>query len=117
MIKPHGSDVLKPLYVMDNQMRADLEKEAQGLKSIVVSSAAAANAVMLGGGYFTPLTGYMNVADSMSVAESMKTKTGLFWPVPILNVVKDPAPVKGAKRIAPQCRRQSCYSDPGGGGH
>ena len=100
MIKPHGSDVLKPLYVMDNQMRADLEKEAQGLKSIVVSSAAAANAVMLGGGYFTPLTGYMNVADSMSVAESMKTKTGLFWPVPILNVVKDPAPVKGAKRIA-----------------
>ena len=29
--------------------------------------AAAANAVMLGGGYFNPLTGYMNVADAMSV--------------------------------------------------
>jgi sulfate adenylyltransferase len=100
MIKPHGSDVLKPLYVMDDKMRADLEKEAQGLKSIVVCSAAAANAVMLGGGYFTPLMGYMNVADAMSVAESMKTTTGLFWPVPILNVVQDPSPIKGAKRIA-----------------
>lgn len=100
MIKPHGSDKLNPLYVQDAAKRAALEKEAQGLPSIVVSSAAAANAVMMGGGYFNPLTGYMNVADSISVAENMKMTSGLFWPVPIVNVVKDASPIKGAKRIA-----------------
>lgn len=100
MIKPHGSDVLKPLYVLDDAKRAALAKEAEGLPSIVVSSAAAANAVMMGAGYFTPLEGYMNLADAMSVAEKMQTASGLFWPVPILNVVKDDSAIKGAKRIA-----------------
>ncbi len=100
MIKPHGSDTLNPLFVLDDQKRAELMKEAESLPSIIVSSAAAANAVMMASGYFNPLTGYMNVADSMSVAEKMRTTSGLFWPVPILNVVQDPSPISGAKRIA-----------------
>jgi len=100
MIKPHGSDTLNPLYVQDDAKRAELLKEAEGLPSIVISSAAAGNAVMLGGGYFNHLTGYMNVADAMSVAENMKTTSGLFWPTPVLNVVKDASAVKDAKRIA-----------------
>ncbi|MFC1885002.1 sulfate adenylyltransferase, partial [Thermodesulfobacteriota bacterium] len=100
MIKPHGSDQLNPLYIQDESKRAELLKEAEGLPSIVVSSAAAANAVMMGGGYFNPLTGYMNVADAMSVAEKMETTDGLFWPTPVLNVVKDASSIKGAKRIA-----------------
>ena len=100
MIKPLGSDTLNPLYVQDDAKRAELAKEAEGLPSVVVSSAAAANAVMLGGGYFNPFTGYMNVADSLSVAEKMQTTDGQFWPVPILNVVKDASAVKDAKRIA-----------------
>jgi len=100
MIKPHGSDTLNPLYVQDDAKRAELLKEAEGLPSIVISSAAAGNAVMLGGGYFNPLTGYMNVADAMSVAENMRTTSGLFWPTPVLNVVKDASTIKGAKRIA-----------------
>jgi sulfate adenylyltransferase len=100
MIKPHGSDELNPLYVQDDAKRAELMKEAEGLPSILVSSAAAGNAVMLGSGYFNPLTGFMNVADAMGVAENMKTAAGLFWPTPVLNVVKDAAAVKDAKRIA-----------------
>ena len=54
LIKPHGSDTLNPLYVTDDAERAALLKEAEALPSGVVSSAAAANAVMLGGGYFNP---------------------------------------------------------------
>jgi sulfate adenylyltransferase len=100
MIKPHGSDQLNPLYVEDDAKRAELIKEAEGLPSIVISSAAAGNAVMLGCGYFNPLTGYMNVADAMSVAEKMQTTSGLFWPTPVLNVVEDASAVKGAGRIA-----------------
>jgi sulfate adenylyltransferase len=100
MIKPHGSDQLNPLYVQDEAKRAELLKEAESLPSIVISSAAAGNAVMLGSGYFNPLTGYMNAADALSVAEKMQTTSGLFWPTPVLNVVEDASAVKGAKRIA-----------------
>jgi sulfate adenylyltransferase len=100
MIKPFGSDKLNPLYVADDTKRKALIKEAEGLPSVVISSAAAGNAVMLGSGYFNPLTGYMNVADAVSVAEKMQTTSGLFWPTPILNVLKDASPIKGAKRIA-----------------
>ncbi|MFC1867224.1 sulfate adenylyltransferase [Thermodesulfobacteriota bacterium] len=100
MIKPHGSDKLNPLYIQDENKRAELTKEAEGLPSIVICSAAAANAVMLGGGYFNPLSGYMNVADAMSVSEKMQTVDGLFWPTPVLNVVKDASAIKDAKRIA-----------------
>ncbi len=86
MIKPHGSDTLNPLYVADDAKRAALLKEAESLPSLLLNSAAAANAVMLGAGYFNPLTGYMTLADALSVCDSLKTSSGLFWPVPILNV-------------------------------
>jgi len=100
MIQPHGSDKLNPLFVYDTAANEALQKEAKGLKSILVSSATAANAVMMGGGYFNPLTGYMNKADALSVANNMKTTSGLFWPVPILNLVKDAAGIKAGDRIA-----------------
>ena len=100
MIRPHGYETLNPLYVADAQKRAELLKEAEGLPSITLCSAAAANAVMMGSGYFNPLTGYMNRADALGVAEKMRTASGLFWPTPILNLVKDASAVKGARRIA-----------------
>ncbi len=100
MIKPHGADQLKPLFVYDTKKHHALIQEAETLPSILVSSAAAANAVMLGAGYFTPLPGFMNLADSLSVAENMHTTGGLFWPVPIVNVVDDVTAIEGADRIA-----------------
>ena len=89
MIKPHGADALNPLFVADDAQRAALIDEAATLEQILVSSAAAANAVMLGGGYFTPLNGYMTKADALSVAKSMKTESGLFFPVPVLNLLDE----------------------------
>jgi len=100
LVKPHGADALKPLYVADEDARVALQQEAESLPSVVISSAAAANAVMMGAGYFTPLTGYMNKADMLSVAENMTTADGLFWPVPIVNMLKDVSAIEGAKRIA-----------------
>jgi sulfate adenylyltransferase len=100
MIKPHGADQLTPLFVSNDQQRAALEQEAQTLPSLLLNSAAAANAVMLGSGYFTPLRGYMNLANAMSVAESMQTLGGLLWPVPILNLAPDVSAIGSAKRIA-----------------
>jgi len=100
VIKPHGSNELNPLYVMDAGERAALAREAEKLPSAVVSSAAAANAVMMGAGYFNPLTGFMNLADAMSVADRLRTSSGLFWPVPIVNMMTDASAFRGQKRVA-----------------
>lgn len=100
MIKPHGSDELNPLFVYDTEQNDALQKEAEGLPSLLVSSATAANAVMLGAGYFNPLTGYMNTADAIAVADNMHMTDGTFWPTPVLNLVQDTAEIGDAKRIA-----------------
>jgi len=100
MIKPHGSEQLMPLYVADDSERAALTAEAEILTAITISSAAAANAVMLAAGYFTPLTGYMNLMDSLSVAQKLHTVDGLFWPVPIVNLVEDASGIEAGQRIA-----------------
>ncbi len=100
MIKPHGSDELNPLFVYDSSENEALQKEAESLPSIIVSSASAANAVMMGAGYFNPLTGYMNKADAISVAAEMKTTSGLFWPTPVLNLLEDAGNIKAGDRIA-----------------
>lgn len=100
MIKPHGADALNPLFVSDERQNESMLAEAEALPSLLLSSAAAANAVMLGAGYFTPLDGYMDLADSLSVAESMKTTDGLFWPVPVMNLTSDIGEIDGFKRIA-----------------
>jgi len=100
MINPHGSETLTPLLVSDKAERDALAKEAESLPSLLLNSAAAANAVMLGGGYFTPLHGYMNLTDTLSVAEYTQTADGLFWPVPILNLTNDITAIEDSTRIA-----------------
>ncbi|SVA39488.1 uncharacterized protein METZ01_LOCUS92342 [marine metagenome] len=99
MIKPHGAGQLMPLYVADEKERGTLLNEAENLPALEVSSAVAANAVMLGGGYFTPLAGFMDRQDALHVAREMHTANGLFWPVPVLNLT-DSSAVKPGGRIS-----------------
>lgn len=100
MIKPHAAETLQPLYVSDDNERKALAAHAETLPSLVISSAAAANAVMLAGGYFTPLAGYMNLADTLGVASNLHTESGLFWPVPVVNMVKGAGDAKVGSQIA-----------------
>lgn len=97
MITPHGSATLNPRYVADDAARAALLAEAERLPSLLLNSAAAANAVMLGAGYFNPLSGYMNLADALSVAETLHTADGLFWPVPIINLTRESGIAAGSR--------------------
>jgi sulfate adenylyltransferase len=100
MIKPVGSDELNPLFVYDTDKHHALMHEAESLPSVVISSQAAGNAVMMGGGYFNPLTGYMSVADAMGCAEKMTMTDGRFFPVPVLCLLESVDAIKDAKRIA-----------------
>ncbi|MEC9012553.1 MAG: sulfate adenylyltransferase [SAR324 cluster bacterium] len=103
MIKPFGSEILNPLFVKNESRRKMLLEEAENIPSIVVSSAAVANAVMLGGGYFNPLNAYMNLSDVLAVAESMQMSSGLMWPTPVINLLKGNSlteELKSATKIA-----------------
>ena len=100
MIKPHGSDELNPLFVYDTEKHEAISKEAESLPSILLSSSAAGNAVMLGAGYYNPLTGYMNVADAVSCADKLQTTDGIFFPVPVLNLTEKAEGFAVGDRIA-----------------
>ncbi|KOR31137.1 sulfate adenylyltransferase [Achromatium sp. WMS2] len=100
MIKPVGSDELKPLFLYDSEQHQQVAKEAKNLSSVIISSQAASNAVMMGGGYFTPLTGFMNVADALGVCENMRMTDGSFFPVPVMCLLENVDAILGSRRIA-----------------
>ena len=100
MIKPVGSDTLNPLFVYDPDQHHALSREAEDLPSVVISSQAAGNAVMMGAGYFNPLKGFMDVADAMGAAEKMTLSDGSFFPVPVMCLLQDTSAIGDAKRIA-----------------
>ncbi|MET0089055.1 MAG: sulfate adenylyltransferase [Candidatus Thiodiazotropha sp.] len=100
MINPVGSAELKPLFVYDPDTHHKLSHEAESLPSVMISSQAAGNAVMMGSGYFNPLKGFMNVADAMGAAEKMTLTDGSFFPVPVMCLVENTDAIGDAKRIA-----------------
>ncbi len=100
MINPVGSSELKPLFVYDPDEHHKLSHEAESLPSVMISSQAAGNAVMMGGGYFSPLQGFMNLADAMGAAEKMTLTDGSFFPVPVLCLLENTDAIGDAKRIA-----------------
>ncbi|MES9851504.1 MAG: sulfate adenylyltransferase [Candidatus Thiodiazotropha sp. L084R] len=100
MINPVGSSELQPLFVYDPDLHHKLSHEAESLPSVVISSQAAGNAVMMGAGYFNPLKGYMSVADAMGASEKMTLTDGSFFPVPVLCLLESTDAIGDAKRIA-----------------
>ena len=100
MINPVGSSELNPLFVYDPDEHHKLSHEAESLPSVVISSQAAGNAVMMGAGYFNPLKGYMNLADAMGAAEKMTLSDGSFFPVPVLCLLENTDAIGDAKRVA-----------------
>jgi len=82
LVKPHGSDELKPLLLEGAALDAE-KARAQSLPKINISSREAGDLVMLGIGGFTPLEGFMTRADWEGVCDGMKMANGLFWPIPI----------------------------------
>ena len=100
LIAPHGSDSLNPLFIEDSSQRDNLISKSKGMPQLLLNSAAAANVVMLGAGYFTPLSGFMDKKNAISVSNNMLTTEGLFWPVPIVNLTKDSKNIKIGDEIA-----------------
>ncbi len=82
LVKPHGSDALKPLLLAGAALAAE-RRRAQSLPQLTISSREAGDLVMLGIGGFTPLDGFMSKADWQGVCDDYRLESGLFWPIPI----------------------------------
>ena len=82
LVKPHGGGPLKPLQLQGDALEAE-HARAQSLPRLVVSSREKGDLVMLGGGGFTPLEGFMGQAGWQGVCDRYRMANGLFWPIPI----------------------------------
>lgn len=100
MINVHGGGELTPLLINDADQRQKYSIEAESMPRVLLNSSALANVVMLGAGYFTPLTGFMNQSDCLRVCKSMTTDQGLFWPIPVMNCVHDVRNLSVGQKIA-----------------
>ena len=69
--------------------RDSMLSAAAEMRTLDITSAAAANAVMMAAGYFSPLTGFMNKEEALRVSKDMMTLDDIFWPVPIVNITSD----------------------------
>ncbi len=82
LVKPHGSDELKPLLLEGAAKDAEVARAAS-LPKVSMTSRETSDLIMLGIGAFTPLEGFMGKADWAGVCKEYKMANGLFWPIPI----------------------------------
>jgi sulfate adenylyltransferase len=82
LVKPHGSDRLKPL-LLEGEAQAAEKLRAEKLPQLRMSSRETGDLIMMGIGGFTPLDGFMCDADWRGVCDDMHMANGLFWPIPI----------------------------------
>lgn len=95
LVKPHGSDHLKPLLLEGAALTAE-KARAETLPKVTISSRETGDLIMMGIGGFTPLDGFMTRADWEGVCDGMKMTSGLFWPIPI-TLSTDTATAEGIK--------------------
>ncbi|MEW6666590.1 MAG: sulfate adenylyltransferase [Thermodesulfobacteriota bacterium] len=83
LIVPHGKEErLKPLLLEGAALTAE-KKKSETLKKITVTTRETSDAIMMGIGAFTPLTGFMTKADWKGVCDKYMMADGTFWPIPI----------------------------------
>ncbi|MBO8137968.1 MAG: sulfate adenylyltransferase [Desulfotomaculum sp.] len=90
LVQPHGGK-LTPVLAPKEQW-PELEAKAKTLPVVRMTSRETSDALMLGMGAFSPLTGFMNKEDYESVVNTKHLANGLAWPIPItLSVTKEQA--------------------------
>ena len=82
LIKPHGSEELKPLLLSGEEKNEEIER-SKSMKRVEITNREAGDLIMLGIGGFTPLQGFMGHDDWKGVVNEMKMTDGIFWPIPI----------------------------------
>src|SRR5215467_16223991 len=82
MNQPHGGVLVN--RIATGMRKSELENKAKSLFQLHVEDRYGADVEMIANGAFSPLTGFMNKADSESTIEKMSLANGLLWGIPIL---------------------------------
>ncbi|TDL25887.1 ATP-sulfurylase [Rickenella mellea] len=86
---PHGG-VLKDLLHRDEPIREQLAKEAATLNDIVLTERQLCDLELIINGGFSPVEGFMNERDYVSVVNKLRLADGTLFPIPInLDVSKE----------------------------
>ena len=80
-IRPHGGTLVN--RIVEGTEREQLIENAKSLHSIILNQWSLSDLELIGIGGFSPLTGFMNQADYVSVVEHVHLKNGHVWSVPI----------------------------------
>jgi sulfate adenylyltransferase len=87
LLAPHGG-TLVDLFVPEDEA-ADFTREAAGLPALTLSSVECCDLELLAGGGFSPLTGFLDEADYLSVVETLRLTSGLAWTIPITLAIEE----------------------------
>jgi sulfate adenylyltransferase len=89
-IAPHGGQLVN--RIASSQQRQDFSDKADSLPRVQLDERTTSDLVMIAIGGFSPLTGFMEQADYLSVVDHMRLANGLPWSIPItLSVEKSVA--------------------------
>ncbi|WP_054956035.1 sulfate adenylyltransferase [Paenibacillus dakarensis] len=86
-ILPHGGELIQ--RVASNERQGELTHLVKQMKQIPVNSWAISDLDLIGVGAFSPLEGFMNEEDYMSVVASMRLADGTVWSIPITLAVEE----------------------------
>lgn len=100
LIKPHGGTLCN--LIADKERIAELQKASIDFKSIELDRKQLSLLELLISGALSPLTGFMNQGDCLSVIKNMRLENGTFWPLPITLDIPEQlaAPLKPGEKLA-----------------
>jgi sulfate adenylyltransferase len=90
--QPHGGTLIN--RIVEGQERENLLNKANELPSILVNTWTISDLDLIAVGAFSPLKGFMNEADYLSVVNTMRLADGTIWSIPITLAVTADVAVK-----------------------
>jgi sulfate adenylyltransferase len=90
--QPHGGTLIN--RIVEGQERENLLNKANELPSISVNTWTISDLDLIAVGAFSPLKGFMNEADYLSVVNTMRLADGTIWSIPITLAVTADVAVK-----------------------
>ncbi len=86
-ILPHGGQLVNRIAA--GQEREVLLQEAATLQQLIINTWTISDLDLIGVGAFSPLTGFLNEEDYISVVHQMRLVNGLVWSIPITLSVEE----------------------------
>ncbi|GGG11124.1 sulfate adenylyltransferase [Paenibacillus aceti] len=86
-ILPHGGTLIH--RIVTGEERDSLLQEAQEMKSLRINTWTISDLDLIAVGAFSPLTGFMNEEDYLSVVKHMRLADGTVWSIPITLSVRE----------------------------